>query len=115
SSADFYDGVALFRFINWQQGDLNIPFKIGHAFFEFWNLIISHGSDLNIARRRQLTVIVQLLAGGLERTPFFEQVLQIRVFAHDFLGALAIIEQPRIRDLALELFEALAFELNKGI
>jgi len=37
------------------------------------------------------------------------------VFAHDLLSAFAIIEQARVRDLARELFEAFAFELDEGI
>jgi len=37
------------------------------------------------------------------------------VFAHDLLSTLAIIEQARIGNLTLELFEAFAFELDKGI
>jgi hypothetical protein len=37
------------------------------------------------------------------------------VFAHDLLSAFAIIEQARVRHLALELFEAFAFELDEGI
>jgi hypothetical protein len=56
-----------------------------------------------------------LLARDFERTPFLQQILQIRVFAHGLLSALAIIEQPRIGNLAFELFEAFAFELDKGI
>jgi len=97
---------------SWQSAAVDC---IRHAFLEFGNLIVSHGRDLNITRRRQLTVVVQLPAGGLQRVPFFEQVFQIRVFAHDLLGALAIIEQLRIGDLTLKLFEPLAFELNKRI
>jgi hypothetical protein len=37
------------------------------------------------------------------------------VLAHDLARALAIGKKRRISDLALELFEALAFELNEGI
>jgi hypothetical protein len=37
------------------------------------------------------------------------------MFAHNLLGAFAIIEQARVRNLALELFEAFPFELDKGI
>jgi hypothetical protein len=37
------------------------------------------------------------------------------VFAHNLLSAFAIIEQAWIRHLALDLFEAFAFESDKGI
>src|SRR6266540_5874156 len=56
SSADFNDRVALLRLIRWQQRDLNAAFKIGDTFFELRNFIVSHGRDLDIARRRQLAI-----------------------------------------------------------
>jgi hypothetical protein len=34
------------------------------------------------------------------------------VLAHNLLGAFAIVEQVRVRNLALEMFEAFAFELD---
>jgi hypothetical protein len=37
------------------------------------------------------------------------------VFAHNLLNAFAIIEQAWIRNLALDFFEAFAFELDKRI
>ena len=56
--ADFYDRVALFRLIRRQQRDLNVAFKIGDALFELRNFIVSHGRDLDIARHRQLAIVV---------------------------------------------------------
>jgi hypothetical protein len=34
------------------------------------------------------------------------------VLAHNLLGAFAIVEQARVRNLTLEMFEAFAFELD---
>src|SRR2546429_6148940 len=45
SGTDFYNGIAVFVLIRRQQGDLNIPFKIGHSLFKLRNLIVSHGGD----------------------------------------------------------------------
>ena len=56
--ANFHDCVALFRLIRRQQRDLKVAFKIGDAFFELRNFIVSHGRDLDIARRRQLAIVV---------------------------------------------------------
>ena len=115
SGADFHNCIAFFALIGWEQGDLNTAFEIDHASFEFRNFIVGHCCDLNIARRRQLTVVIQLLAGRFEPAPFFEQICQACALAHDFLSALAIVEQTRIRNFAFESRETFAFELNKGI
>ena len=115
SSADFHDGVTLFIFIGWQQCDLNGALKIADSFFQIWDFIISHRSDLDVTRHRQLAIVIQLLAHRFEFAPLCQQLLDVRVLAHDLARALAIGKKRRISDLALELFEALAFQFNKGI
>ena len=56
--ADFHDRIAFFRLIRRQQRDLKVAFKIGDAFFELRNFIVSHGRDLDITRHRKLEIIV---------------------------------------------------------
>jgi hypothetical protein len=36
------------------------------------------------------------------------------MFAHNLLSAFAVLEEPRVLNLPLELLEAFAFELDKG-
>src|SRR5437764_7307740 len=115
SSADFHDGVTLFIFIGWQQCDLNGALKIADSFFQIWDFVISHRSDLDVTRHRQLAIVIQLLAHRFEFAPLCQQLLDVRVLAHDLASALALGKKRRISDLALELFEALAFQFNKGI
>ena len=115
SGADFHDRIALFIFIRWKQGDLNFSLKIGDSFFQIRNFVVSHRRDLDITRRRELAIVVQLLARRFEFVPLRQQFLDVRVLAHDFARALAIGKKRRISDLAFELFEAFAFQFNERI
>ena len=112
SGTDFHDGIAVFIFVPWQQGDLNIAFKTGHSLFEVRNLIVSHGRHLDIGRQRKFAIVVQLLARRFEFVPFREQLFDARVLAHDLACALAVGKKRRIGNIAFELIEAFAFELN---
>src|SRR6266516_6588378 len=73
------------------------------------------GGDLDIARHRQLAVVVQLLACAFELIPPRQQLLDIRVLAHDLARTLAIGKKRWVGNIALQSFEAFAFELNKGV
>jgi len=53
-----------------------------------------------------------LLPRTFEFVPFRQQLFDARMIAHDRLGALAIGKKRRIGNVALELVESLAFELN---
>ena len=94
---------------------MHFALELGHAFFQIGNLVVRHRGDLDVARRGQLAIVIQLLARVFQFVPFRQHSFDARVLAHDFAGALAIVEKLRVGDLAFELLEPLAFALNERI
>src|SRR5205085_2389713 len=63
----------------------------------------------------QFAIVCQLHSRARQLVPFREQSSHVRVFPHDFAGAIAIFKKGRVCDFAFELFETLAFTLNEKI
>ena len=83
--------------------DLEIALQIGDAFLQVGNLILGHRGDLDVVRRGQFPIVVQLLARRFELVPEREQLLHAGMFPHDVAGAFPVLEKRRIGDLAFEL------------
>ena len=77
------------------------------------NFIVSHRGHLDVARSGELSIVIQLLARGLELAPLCEQLLDAGVLAHELARSLAVGKKRRIGDLAFELFEAFAFAFDE--
>src|SRR5205823_7070820 len=99
----------------WKKTDLNLPFKIDNSFFQIRNFVIGHGSDLDVARSDQLAVVVQLASRRFKFVPAFEELLDARMFAHDLAGALAIIKEMWVGNVAFEFCETFAFAFDEQI
>src|SRR4030095_12422505 len=113
--ADFDDGVSIFVFIRGKQADLNFALKVRYPFFQIGNLIVGHCRDVDITGSSKFAIIVQLTPRGFEFTPAPKQFLNASMFAHDFAGMRAVLEQMWVGNLTLELFEAFPLALDKEI
>jgi hypothetical protein len=112
AGADFHNGVAAFVFVRRQKRDLEIALELSDAFLQIGDLIFRHRGDLDVVRRRQLSVLVELLAGSLQGLPMREQLLHAGMFPHDLAGPFPVLKKSRVRDLAFELGETLAFAFD---
>ena len=112
---NFDDRVAIFIFIRGQQSNLQFSLELGHALFQVRDFIIGHGCDLHVPRTGQLAIVVELFARSFQFIPLRQHTFGTGMLAHDFLSTLAIIEQLRIGDLALEFLEPFAFALNERL
>src|SRR5207244_2742963 len=97
------------------RSDLNLPFKIDNSFFQIRNFVIGHGRDLDVARSDQFAVVVQLASRRFKFVPAFEELLDARMFAHDLAGALAIIKEMWVGNVAFEFCETFAFAFDEQI
>ena len=59
--------------------------------------------------------VLRLASGRFKFVPAFEKLLDARMFAHDFAGALAIIKEMWVGDVAFELCETFAFAFDEQI
>src|SRR5205823_9313245 len=56
-----------------------------------------------------------LASGRFKLVPAFEELLDVRMFAHDLASALAIIKEMWIGDVAFEFCETFAFAFDEQI
>src|SRR5436305_14226828 len=99
----------------WKKTDLNLPFKIDNSFFQIRNFVIGHRRDLDVARSDQFAVVVQLASRCFKFVPAFEELLDARMFAHDLAGALTIIKEMWVGDVAFQFCETFAFAFDEQI
>src|SRR5438552_17887879 len=99
----------------WEKTDLNLPFKIDNSFFQIRNFVIGHGRDLDVARSDQFAVVVQLASRRFKFVPAFEKLLDASMFTHDLAGALAIIKEMWVGDVAFEFCETFAFAFDEQV